>query len=487
MKENEENEHNKQTDLQRIRWGEIGGIRGMNGINHDRNICNFILKKWEGKLRDRDLKMIKDHLELLAIRERNMKIEEEKSKEQIFTKIGEQGVMIDKDLLEQFIIEKPTISKMNEDAPIYKSPPTKDEYNDEEDEEVFCPNWNNRPIQQPPIVSINGVSFLTQDNIGVLVATVGYGKSSIFESILSNVLNKDCDCLGFEVGDSVKKAMFIDIERTQFDVWDSWYRMSKRAEIKEGEDVTDKVILRGLKKANTVLKRLDKTEKLIKQHKPQLILIDGAKSFVTSILDEDGARKFVAWMQEMCWKYNCSFITSLHPNKQKDAKIEQTVGGGWIGRILEEECEGVLQVSKGADEIRTITSKKSRNSAPQKTSFKFDEAKGMMVSCEGVGVGKPKNPTLIEAIKPFEFNAMRDELGGVVYQHKLLMNTIKSYLEENIPTITNTEKPIKILIIELINKGFIVKEGTTPNTTYQFISKEVGSMDEKYCKVNYIK
>ena len=67
------------------------------------------------------------------------------------------------------------------------------------------------------------------------------------------------------------------------------------------------------------------------------------------------------------------------------------------------------------------------------------------------------------------------------------MNTIKSYLEENIPTITNTEKPIKILIIELINKGFIVKEGTTPNTTYQFISKEVGSMDEKYCKVNFIK
>ena len=236
MKENEENENPQQSDLQRIRWGEIGGIRGMNGINHDRNICNFILKKWEGKLRDRDLKMIKDHLELLAIRERNMKIEEEKSKEQIFTKIGEQGITIDKNLLEQFIIEKPTISKMNEDAPIYKSPPTTDEYNDEEDEEVFCPNWNNRPIQQPPIVSINGVSFLTQDNIGVLVATVGYGKSSIFESILSNVLNKDCDCLGFEVGDSVKKAMFIDIERTQFDVWDSWYRMIKRAEIKEVED-----------------------------------------------------------------------------------------------------------------------------------------------------------------------------------------------------------------------------------------------------------
>ena len=43
------------------------------------------------------------------------------------------------------------------------------------------------------------------------------------------------------------------------------------------------------------------------------------------------------------------------------------------------------------------------------------------------------------------------------------------------------------VLTELINKGFIVKEGTTPNTTYQFISKEVGSMDEKYCKVNYIK
>lgn len=480
MKENEENENPQQSDLQRIRWGEIGGIRGMNGINHDRNICNFILKKWEGKLRDRDLKMINDHLELLSIKEKNMKREEEKSKEQIFTKIGEQGIMIDKELLENFIIEKPTISKMNEDAPIYKSPPTKDEYNDEEDEEVFCPNWYNRPIPQPPIISINGVSFLTQDNIGVLVATVGYGKSSIFESILSNVLNKDCDCLGFEVGDSVKKAMFIDIERTQFDVWESFSRMNIRAKIQNGENVTDRVIFRGLKRATTVEKRFEKTEKLIKQHKPQLILIDGAKSFVKSIIDEEGARKFVSWMQEMCFQYNCSFMTSLHPNKQKDANSEQTVAGGWIGRILEEECEGVLYVTKNVDEIRTVSSKKNRNSEPQKTSFRFDKEKGMMVSCEGVGVGKPKNPPLIEKIEPNQLNTMRDELGGVVYQHTNLLSSIKTYLGENIPTIANTEKPIKLLIIELINKGMIVKEGKQPLTTYQFVNKDVGSLNENY-------
>ena len=51
-----------------------------------------------------------------------------------------------------------------------------------------------------------GESFLTDGNIGTIVAEPGSGKSPICESILANVLNNDCEALGFKVDEAIEHA-----------------------------------------------------------------------------------------------------------------------------------------------------------------------------------------------------------------------------------------------------------------------------------------
>jgi hypothetical protein len=342
-------------------------------------------------------------------------------------------------------------------------------------EAIFTPSWNYIPKIIPPVISINGVGFLTIENIAVIVATRGYGKSSICESILSNLVNKSCDCLGFEIGEGVQRAIFLDMERTEFDVYDSWRRLIRRAEVKEGDEtLNEKILFKGLRKARQIDIKLKEIEKIIIEYKPQLVILDTAKSFVPSINDEIKCKEFVSWMEMIAWKYQCAILTTLHPNKQKDKKTEETIGGGWLGRVLEEVCEGVLEVTKDENEIRTITSTKERNTAKQQTAFKFCTEKRMMVSCEKVfkSNGRPKNIPLIEAMETNEIQRMRNVLGCNQHKHSNFIQLIKQYIEEEAPTLNGTHERIRVFVLNLIDLRFIKKTGTQPNTTYEFREDE---------------
>jgi hypothetical protein len=215
-------------------------------------------------------------------------------------------------------------------------------------------------------------------------------------------------------------------------------------------------------------------EKIIIEFKPQLVMLDTAKSFVPSINDEIKVKQLAEWMEYIAVEYQCAILTTLHPNKQKDTKTEETIGGGWLGRVLEEVCEGVLQVTKDVDEIRTVTSVKERNTAKQRTAFKFCEEKRMMVSCEKVfkTSGRPKNLPLIEEIETEEIQKMRKTIGYKQYKYKLFTETLKSYIEEELPHLKSTDEKVRKFILELIKLRFVKKTGTQPLTTYEFREDE---------------
>lgn len=338
-----------------------------------------------------------------------------------------------------------------------------------DEELVFTPTRYNKPIQLPPLLSINGVSFLTQENICVLVATRGYGKSNICESILANVINKDCDSLGFEVGEIVKRALYIDFERSEFDVYEGFERLHRRANTQELSDedfdeVNKSIGFKALKKLGAIHKRKAQTEKIINEFKPQLVILDTAKSFVSSINEERDCREFVAWLVELCWKNNLSILTTLHPNKQQNK--EQTVGGGWLGRILEEECEGVLKVTMDIDEVRTITSTKTRNSGKQQTSFKFCEELKMMIQCEVKE--KIKRVFLKDEIKSEALTKLKNTIGYDELKYSVFLHKVQMYIQQQHKTLPNGNNIIGAFVKHLIEVGEINKVGVTPKTTYNF-------------------
>ena len=180
----------------------------------------------------------------------------------------------------------------------------------------------------------------------------------------------------------------------------------------------------------------------------------------------------------MCNPYN---IASQQAKRNREGRIDW---GGWLGRVLEEACEGVLQVTKDVDEVRTITSIKERNTAKHKTAFKFCDEKRMMVSCEKVfkSSGKPKNLPLIEAIETNQIKKMRNAIGCNQYKHARFTEILKGYIEEELPHLPSSKEAIRIFILKLIELRYIKKVGTQPLTTYEFREDEF-SGDGKQKKI----
>jgi hypothetical protein len=218
------------------------------------------------------------------------------------------------------------------------------------DSRVFYPDWTNQPPPSEPIISIDNKRVLSQGGYMAIVSRAGAGKSSICEAIISQVINPQCDALGFQVSltDNRYKCLYIDTERTPQDTWLSWERMMRRARVEKPE--IDKRITFANLKAVALSERICYTEKLLKDN-PEigLVLFDGGSDFVMDVNDAQQIVKFSDWINS----YNplISEVITLHTNPT-DNKPR-----GHLGSELLRRAESVLLLRKLDDKVREITTK----------------------------------------------------------------------------------------------------------------------------------
>lgn len=246
---------------------------------------------------------------------------------------------------------------------------------------VFIPNPNNRPKKRKPIITINGESILTYQNVTTIIAPPGSGKSSLCEAICSSAINRECDTLGVKVSKEVSKVLFIDTERTEVDVWNSYDRMNKRAAATDSK----KAQIMGLRMVPRIKERMETIENLIIEFKPDLLILDGSGDMVEDTNNLEQAVNCRILLRYLTVKYNLSILTTLHPNKgSKTAR-------GAIGSELLRESEGVFIIETQGD-VKTLTNDfgdgKNRNGGKVETSFTWCTEKNMFVSTE-----RPVNPT----------------------------------------------------------------------------------------------
>ncbi len=246
-------------------------------------------------------------------------------------------------------------------------------------EAIFIPTWENRPIEAPPIITLNDVGILTDKNLMAIIASPGVGKSSICESIVANILNREADCLGFKVSDHCHDAIYIDFERTNLDVWNSFNRMNKRAGVKYGEE-TPGVILAGMRSIPRLKERLEAIVFLLENNPCDLLLLDGAGDLVTDTNDLLQAIECRIFLRELTVKYNVSIFTTLHPNPGSFKPR------GHIGGEITREVECCLLAKTYEGDCRIITSEfdygKNRNNAPIQGGYKWSDEKKMFISVD---------------------------------------------------------------------------------------------------------
>lgn len=244
---------------------------------------------------------------------------------------------------------------------------------------VYIPNWDNRPEEKPPLVSLEGTGILTYQNITSFIAKPGMGKSSIVEAILASYINPNCDSLGFSVDESCNGVLAIDTERTDDDVWNSFYRYHKRAGYDRYKSEKNTLLV-GLRFVSRVEQRREEIKKLIINNKPAIVVIDGAADLVYDTNDQNEARECTAWMRDLTVIHGVSILLTIHPNPNTDKPR------GHLGSELCRESECVLLAKGYEGDTRILTSDfehgKNRNNPKLTTAYAWSEDSKMFVSAD---------------------------------------------------------------------------------------------------------
>ena len=331
------------------------------------------------------------------------------------------------------------------------------------DTELFIPNWNNKPKEQPPLINLNKESILSFQNISCIISSPGAGKSSVMESIISAVINKESDNLGLQT--SALSVLCIDFERTQTDVWNSFYRTMRRAKVKEGTNF-ENVNIVSFRNIATAEKRKEKIESLLSKKHYEIILLDGIGDLVNDTNSLAEAIECKNWARSITSIFNTSIFTTLHPNKNSNTPR------GHIGSEILRESENVLLIEIAEDGTRTLTTDfthgKSRNGKHANGCFIWSDEFKMFVTAEF----EVKERKVKEAPQnKFEHQDLIN-LTSITHPYKLTANEsiekLTNYLKSNIQYVKTDNNTIKSFLRYLEDNNYLIssKSETDKRTTY---------------------
>lgn len=207
----------------------------------------------------------------------------------------------------------------------------------------------------------------------------GLGKSGICEAILADIINPQCDSLGFDIRlhPNRNKALYIDTERSQSESWESWERTYKRAGVAAPK--TDQRIIFGNLRAISSADRRKHVESIMKLNPDLgLIVFDGAGDFLMDTNSIPETSQFIDWINT--FNPAISSVFTLHTNPKDDKPR------GHIGSELCRRANAVLLLRKLDDGIREITSDfefgKVRHDGDITHYYKYSDDDKLFVSTE---------------------------------------------------------------------------------------------------------
>lgn len=313
-------------------------------------------------------------------------------------------------------------------------------------QKVFLPNWDNKPAEQKAIITLNGISILTEENTSAIIAQAGTGKSSLCEAVVASSLNHSADCLGFNVDPDISGVVMLDFERTNPDVWNSFYRVARRAGIQTGQPL-NKTVIAGLRHIPRLDERLKTIEALLQNYPCGLLILDGAGDIVTDTNDLGQAIEARIFLRELTAKHSLSVLTTLHPNP-KDFKPR-----GHIGSEIHREAECVLVAKSFEGDVRILTSDfehgKNRNASHVTAGYCWSDEYKMFVSCD-------IDPDTKQQKRIAAKEGQLSELAAKVLP-KLKAKSYSDLVSELMEITAKSKDTAKRLVSDLNNGGFIKK------------------------------
>jgi hypothetical protein len=268
---------------------------------------------------------------------------------------------------------------------------------------VYYPNFSNSPTENISIVKYGETHLLSKGGILTLCAKSGIGKSSVMEAFLSNHLNKNSDSLGIEINlqKSHNKILFIDTERSKWEVHKAWSKLMKRAGLTEDSEL---LIYASVKKLSAIEKIKFIDDILQLNTDIGLVVFDGASDFLLNTNDNVESSKFIDWINT--FNENIALAFTIHTNPT-DSKPR-----GHLGSELCRKSESVLNLNR-QDFIYEITTDfdngKNRHGKHETWNYKYCEIQDMFISTD---------EQIMPVIKPSKSAEKWREIALTIFEEK---------------------------------------------------------------------
>lgn len=287
------------------------------------------------------------------------------------------------------------------------------------------------PPAPVPIIERNGRIFLSRQNLCTLVGRPKAGKTTLLSAIVATAYTGR-DYLGFSSNGNFK-TVWIDTEQAPDDsarVWRGVYNLA-------GIPVENNDALTFLRLLETPVKeRIKCIEAVVKETRPDLVILDGIGDIVKNTNDIEESQAVVTEIRRINSVYDCGFVVILHVN-WRDEKAR-----GHLGTILQHKSENValLEHTAGMDSPVKVTPQLTRKAPYSEFTFGIDADTGQPVLMDAPAQMAPAIEILLGCI-----------LAGHTYRHKDLV----SMMQERGVSESNAKKYIG----EAVKKGYLLKLG----------------------------
>jgi len=273
-------------------------------------------------------------------------------------------------------------------------------------------------IPKPDLVfSINGVPLFTKKSISTLIGKAKAGKTTVTSWIVAQSIKEDIITL------------WIDTEQGQYygSRTQSWVLHIA------GFKSSEKLFFYDLK-IHTPQERIEMIELIIKELRPDLVILDGIRDLVYDINSPEEATTKTGHLMRWAEQYDTHIMAVLHQNKGNEH------ARGHLGTEMINKSETVVKVEQNEDKLIVCSPEYTRSKAFDIFAFNRDE-NGIPFIVDGFagaiaaqsGEGKKKK------LNPWDpaYDAMYPDMVDFIFQHKehitkgALNDSVRSYMMKN--------------------------------------------------------
>lgn len=273
-------------------------------------------------------------------------------------------------------------------------------------------------IPEPDLVfGINGVPIFTKKSISTLIGRAKSGKTTVTAWVVSQSIKSEINVLWIDT----EQGLYYG-SRTQF--WILSMSGLSKSEALKFYDL----------KIYSPNERVEMIELIIKELKPDLVVIDGIRDLVFDINNPEEATRRTGDLMRWADQYNCHILNILHQNKGNEH------ARGHLGTEMINKSESVIKVEQNEDKLIICTPEYTRSKAFEVFAFDRDE-KGMPVLVDGYAgkITTTMGSSSKKGIDPTDiaYNVVHEEIVDYAFskqeylKYEELLNNVRHYFQTN--------------------------------------------------------